>query len=185
MCSYWHNIWRYILSESSYIDERKEQYFLLIMKYAKIEDLKEIFNEYDSYIANYSDFFIIDMDNKVRRGLVESLGIVFNTINSESPKEDLMFLMNNCYYEINIEMLKAIIPEDKFDLEKFKTNNYSYLRESDLNSIVTYIEENTNTYVEKILIGIADNTKENIDSYTLLLNNSDLKLELKEKLIQK
>lgn len=185
LCSYWHNIWRYILSESSYIDERKEQYFLLIMKYAKIEDLKEIFNENDSYIANYSDFFIIDMDNKVRRGLVESLGIVFNTINSESPKEDLMFLMNNCYYEINIEMLKAIIPEDKFDLEKFKTNNYSYLRESDLNSIVTYIEENTNTYVEKILIGIADNTKENIDSYTLLLNNSDLKLELKEKLIQK
>ena len=63
LCSYWHNIWRYILSESSYIDERKEQYFLLIMKYAKIEDLKEIFNENDSYIANYSDFFIIDMDN--------------------------------------------------------------------------------------------------------------------------
>lgn len=185
LCSYWQNIWRYILSESSFTDERKEQYFLLIMKYAKIEDLKEIFNENDSYIANYRDFFIIDMDNKVRRGLVESLGIVFNTINSESPKEDLMFLMNNCYYEINIEMLKAIIPEDKFDLEKFRTQNYSYLRESDLNSIVTYIEENINTYVEKILIGIADNTKENIDSYTLLLNNSDLKLELKKKLIQK
>lgn len=82
-------------------------------------------------------------------------------------------------------MLKAIIPEDKFDLEKFRTQNYSYLRGSGLNSIVTYIEENINTYVEKILIGIADNTKENIDSYTLLLNNSDLKLELKEKLIQK
>jgi DNA-binding Lrp family transcriptional regulator len=50
---------------------------------------------------------------------------------------------------------------------------------------VDYIEEEINTYVEKILIGIEDNTKEDIEAYTLLLNNSKLELRLKEKLIEK
>lgn len=185
LCSYWQNIWRYIISESSFTDERKERYFLLILKYAKIEDLEEIFDEKDSYIANYRDFFIIEMDDTKRRKLVEYLGIIFNTINPDSPKEDLLFLMNNSYYEINIETLKAVIPEEKFNLEEFNTKNYSYLRNSGLNSIVDYVEENINSYVEEILIGIEDNTKEDVESYTLLLNNSDLHLELKEKLVQK
>jgi hypothetical protein len=176
LCSYWQNIWRYILSESSYTDERKEQYFLLILKYANIKDLEKIFDENDSYIANYRDFFIIDMDDKVRRELVESLGINFKRINPNSPKEDLQFLMDNYYYEINSEMLKVIIPEEKFDLEEFNTKNYSYLRHIGLNAIVDYIEEEINTYVEEILIGIEDNTKEDIEEYTLLLNNSGLEL---------
>jgi hypothetical protein len=185
LCSYWQNLWRYILLESSYTDERKEQYFLLILKYANLKDLVKIFNKNESYIANYRDFFIIDMDDKVRLELVESLGIIFKTINSNSPKGDLQFLMDNYYYEINRKMLKVIIPEEKFDLEEFNTKNYSYLRNSGLNSIVDYVEENINSYVEEILIGIEDNTKEDIESYTLLLNNSDLHLELKEKLIKK
>lgn len=184
LCSYWQNIWRFISSESNYTDERKEQYSLLIMKYANIEDLEKLFDENDPYIANYREFFMIDMDEKTRRELVEYLGIVFNTINPESPKEDLLFLMDNCYYEINIEMLKAIIPQEKFDLESFNTKNYSYLRSSGFTSILEYMEENINTYAERILIGLED-VNEDIDSYTLLLNNSDLKLDLKEKLIQK
>jgi hypothetical protein len=125
------------------------------------------------------------MNETKRREIVESLEILFFRINPESPKEDLLFLMDNCYYEINIEMLKAIIPEEKFDLEKFNSKNYSYLRGSSLHSILNYIEENINTYVERILLEIKDNTSEDIESYILLLNNSDLELELKEKLIQK
>ena len=78
-----------------------------------------------------------------------------------------------------------IIPKEKFDKEDFRTKNYSYLIHSDLDAIVDYIEEEINTYVEKILIGIEDNTKEDIEAYTLLLNNSKLELRLKEKLIEK
>jgi hypothetical protein len=185
LCSYWQNIWKYIFSESSFTDERKEQYFLLILKYADIKDLEKIFDENDSYIANYRDFFIIDMDNMIRRELVEYLGINFRTINPNSPREDLQFLMDNYLYEINCEMLKVIIPKEKFDKEDFRTKNYSYLIHSDLDAIVDYIEEEINTYVEKILIGIEDNTKEDIEAYTLLLNNSKLELRLKEKLIEK
>ena len=53
LCSYWNNIWRYILHESNYTDERKEQYFLLVLEYADISDLCNIFDKNDTYIANY------------------------------------------------------------------------------------------------------------------------------------
>lgn len=184
LCSYWNNIWRYVRQEPSYTDERKEQYFLLVLEYADINDLYKIFDENDAYIANYRDFFITFSDNKKRRNLVEYLGIVFKTISPDSPVQDLVFLMRNTYYEINIEMLKIIIPKDKFEQESFNSRNYSYLKGSGLNDIVEYIEEEINTYVEKILLELKGNTKEELEEYTILLNNPKLDIELKEKLIQ-
>ena len=60
----YNNIWRYIRQEPSYTDGRKEQYFLLILKYATINDLYNIFDENDTYIKNYRDFFIIQEKSK-------------------------------------------------------------------------------------------------------------------------
>lgn len=184
LCSCWNNIWRYIRQEPSYTDERKEQYFLLILKYANINDLYNIFDENDIYIKNYRDFFIIHVDNKKKQKLVEKLGIVFKTISPDSPEQDLTFLMQNSYYEINIEMLKIIIPKDKFEQESFNSKNYSYLKSSGLNDIVEYIEKKINTYVEKILLELRGNTREELEEYTILLNNSKLNIKLKDKLIQ-
>ncbi len=185
LCAYWPNIWRYILSKSNFTDERKEEYFLLIMKCVNIDDLKKIFDENDSFIANYREFFNISMDNKFRRELIEYLGVLFKTINPSSPKEDLQFLLANCYYEINCDMLKAIIPEDKLNEELFYLKNYTFIKHSGLESMIEYIEEEINAYVENILLKLEGNTQEDLIEYTLLLNNTELKLNLKEKLIQK
>ena len=143
-----------------------------------------IFDENDTYIKNYRDFFIIHVDNKKKQKLVEKLGVVFKNISPNSPAQDLTFLMQNSYYEINIEMLKIIIPKDKFDQESFNSKNYSYLKNSGLNNIVEYIEEEINTYVEKILLELKGNTREELEEYTILLNNSKLNIKLKDKLIQ-
>lgn len=184
LCSYWNNIWRYILQEPSYTDKRKEQYFLLILKYADINDFSMIFNENDTYIANYREFFIINSNNEKKQELVKILNITFKTISPDSPAQDLTFLMQNSYYEINIEMLKIIIPKDKFEQESFNSKNYSYLKSSGLNDIVEYIEKKINTYVEKILLELRGNTREELEEYTILLNNSKLNINLKDKLIQ-
>lgn len=185
LCAYWPNMWKYILSKSNFTDERKDDYFLLIMKCANIDDLKKIFDENDSFIANYREFFNISMDNKFRRELIEYLGIIFKTINPSSPKEDLQFLLDYCYYEINCDMLKAIIPEDKLDEQLFFLKNYTFVKHSGLESMIEYIEEEINTYIENILLKLEGNTQENLGEYTLLLNNTELKMSLKEKLIQK
>ena len=47
-----------------------------------------------------------------------------------------------------------------------------------------YIEEEINTYVEKILLELKSNTREELEEYTILLNNSKLNIKLKDKLIQ-
>ena len=184
LCSYWNNIWRYILHESNYTDERKEQYFLLVLEYADISDLCNIFDKNDTYIANYRDFFITSSNNKKRQNLVEYLGIVFKTISSNSPVQDIEFIMKNTYYEINIEMLKIVIPKDKFEQESFNNKNYSYLKNSGLNGIVKYIEGEINTYVKNILLELRGNNKEELEEYSILLNNPKLDINLKEKLIQ-
>ncbi len=117
--------------------------------------------------------------------IVFYISIVFvKNISPNSPAQDLTFLMQNSYYEINIEMLKIIIPKDKFDQESFNSKNYSYLKNSGLNNIVEYIEEEINTYVEKILLELKGNTREELEEYTILLNNSKLNIKLKDKLIQ-
>ena len=46
------------------------------------------------------------------------------------------------------------------------------------------VEEEINTYVEKILLELRGNTREELEEYTILLNNSKLNIKLKDKLIQ-
>ena len=115
---------------------------------------------------------------------MEYLGIVFKTISSNSPVQDIEFIMKNTYYEINIEMLKIVIPKDKFEQESFNNKNYSYLKNSGLNGIVKYIEGEINTYVKNILLELRGNNKEELEEYSILLNNPKLDINLKEKLIQ-
>lgn len=183
LCTYWNNIWRYVRYEPSFTDERKEQYFILILNYADINDLYNIFDKNDNYIANYHNFFITSIDNEKRQNLVEHLDIIFKTINPDSPVQDLVFVRQNNYFELNIEMLKIVIPKDKFEQESFNTRNFSYLKRLGLNDIVKYVEEEINTYVEKILLELKDNTKEELKEYIILLNNPKLDIKLKERLI--
>ena len=52
-------------------------------------------------------------------------------------------------------------------------------------TMIDYIEGEINTYVTNVLLKLGGNTREGLNEYTLLLNNPDLDLKLKEELIQK
>lgn len=185
IASNWYNMWRFLLSSSNYTEERKEEYFLLLMRYSNVDDLKKLFDINDAYIACYKEFFTIRMENDSRRQLISNLRIKFKAINPDSPKEDLQFLLEKGYYEVNCDMLKTIIPEEKFDSEAFSTKNYTFIKSSGLSSMVQYIENEINIYVNEILLRLDENTNEDLVEYTLLLNNPNLDLDLKVQLIQK
>ena len=170
---------------TSYTGGRKKECLLLLMRHASGDSLEELFGTNDGHIANYKEFFTIQMDNNSRRELINRLEIKFKTINPESPKEELKYLLENSYYEINSEMLKAVTPVDLFDDEAFFTKNYTFIKHSGLNSMIGYIEEEINIYVKEILLTLGGNTREELEEYILLLNNADLDINLKEELIQK
>ena len=68
---------------------------------------------------------------------------------------------------------------------EYYTSNYHFLQTYGIGPLKKYIYDNINTYVQNIYLRLENNTEETECSLIELLNNQNLKLELKNKIIQK
>ena len=185
LCSYCTNIWQYILSNQKLTKERQDYWFELIIKYAFIDDIKSIFKKNDSSISEYENFFFI-CDNKERlQDIIRILDIKFQKINKDTEKNDLDYIFDNCFFELNSEMVEFMISR-KIPLgEIYYTSNYKFIMACGIESFKKYIEDNINSYLANVYLKIEKNVKEEMQSYIYLLNNPSIQLDIKEQLIQK
>lgn len=187
LCHYWINIWKYIRHKSHYTEERIDKYFRLIIQQADVDDIVTIFeNEYD-YLTNYSDFLNIAPARKGKlEQIIERLNLKFVSIDIDSPKPLLEYLLKNDYYDINVEMLRALMSFNKeFEVDEFETANYGYILSKGYNYQIKYIESNIDEYVEFVYLKLEHNTKEKLENYIQLLYYPDLNIDLKEEVIKK
>ena len=186
LCSYWPNIWNYIYSKTMFPDERIDKYFVLIIQHAEIKDIVKIFDKYKQYINNYSNFLNITANKDKLEHILEALKLKFNTIEKDSPSGKLNYLFENNHYALNIDMLKSYLSfKNVLQLASFNTMNYSYIHSTKLPKMIEYIESNIDEYIESVFLELEDNTEEQLDFYITLLNNEELSIELKDKIILK
>lgn len=184
LCEYWQNIWEYIEKESLFDDEKKNKYFTLIIKYARVEDIKSIFSSYKSLLNQRADFLQITEDEKVLKQIIKELDLKFEAINSDSPASLVEFVYQGNYYAINKQVIEMLLKHyKKFDAEKFSSANFSSLMTSSLDSMINYIDANLEEYINSVYLELETNTKEPIEYYLKLLNNENLDEDLKEKVI--
>lgn len=184
LCEYWHNIWTYIETESFFDDAKKNNYFIQIIRYAEVEDIKSIFNPHHNVLNKRPDFLQITDDEKKLKKIIEKLNSKFETINSDSPTSLIDYVYKGNHYELNKDVIEMLLKHfNKFDANKFSTANFSSILTSSLDSMINYISANLEDYINSVYLKIETNTKEPIEYYLKLLNIETLDKVLKENLI--
>ena len=194
----WGGFWDYVFNKSTYDVNKKYYIFEIIILNLNLEKLIEIqsgklikktIEENIQYLYNY---------DKSRGPLyfeaqIERLFALLNIkiIKLEKPIENGKHLFELIYkkghYKITNENILLLLNEfsEEFDNLSFETTNYSAIQHSKCESLIKYINEEINTYVENVYLKLENNVNEDEESLKLLLNNDKLDSKLKLKIIEK
>ncbi|PAU94224.1 hypothetical protein CK503_08405 [Aliifodinibius salipaludis] len=191
----WTGIWHFIENSDKYSLKKKEEYLDLIIKYAKINDIIEI-NVYSSgalktFISEKDDFIEYYENAEGRKHIkevIKELSVKFQYFKIPSSRSHLFnFIYENELYEINEQTISSIVKNlDGSDelLNSLNTANYSVIRKSECDNLISYIEKNINIYVENILLK-KDKFKEEEKYFIELLNKEEISEDQKCSLIKK
>lgn len=184
LCPYWLNIWIYIADESIYEDDKKERYLKLILKYASIEDIIQIFEDHIAYLNIRCDFLTIIDDQEKLKEIIKNLNLKFIDISFDSPASLVEYVYNGNYYAITEDTLDVILQHhNKFDKSEFENSNYSIILNSNLTTLIDYVKSNLPVYVENVYLQFKSNIDEPVESYLKLLNAEDLELSTMKNII--
>lgn len=176
--------------------ETKNSYFLLINKYASIENMQKM--NIDNCIVNYyfnnRDILLIleDVLNQKLISIIEELDIKFKDVSFENINLELVdYIFKTQHYLLNeniiTEYFKIKYPDQ---VNNLTNRNYTTILDSKDEYLISCIENNKKFYVENIILKIETNiyeTKEivkliidslfndNIDLCEQLLKKEDLK----------
>lgn len=186
LCPYWLNIWTYIADESIYEDDKKERYLKLILKYASIENIIQIFEDHIAYLNIRCDFLTIIDDQEKLNEIIKNLNLKFIDISFDSPAPLVEYVYNGNYYAITEDTLDVILKyHDKFNNDDFEKKNYSAILNSNLTTLIDYVKYNLSDYIENVYLQIESNVDESLESYLELLNAENIELStIKEVIIQ-
>lgn len=190
LCREWHNVWSFIENKSQFTDEKKVKYFCLIIRYADVKDITDIFANHKNYINKFSNFLNLELDADKRKDklkqIINDLDLKFESIDQDSPDELLDYILANNNYAINTEMISILLKQKKlYNSDLFEKGNYGFILSTNLQAMINYIEANIEDYIKSVYLKLDNNSEENIDSYIKLLNNKNIGNELKEDIVVK
>lgn len=188
LCDKWSNIWNFINNEKVISDSYKDKIFISIIEYADVPSILSISKKSDlrNQILSNPLFLSITTDHRKLKNIINELDIKFNLIDfKNSPDEMLNYIYLNNFYQINVEMIKAIIKKfGEFNQVSFDNSNYTMIKNSKSIQLIEYVDENINNYIKHIYQQISTNINEE-EAYLIdLLNNKKLLPHIKELVIE-
>ncbi|MCC9043859.1 hypothetical protein LNQ81_14360 [Myroides sp. M-43] len=187
LCDKWGNIWGYIETSVDFTDELKNSIFKSIIDNGNIDAIVEISNQssFTKVMLSNPLFLNITENHKKLKEIIEELNILFTQIDfANSTDEMLSFIYKNQYYQINIDMIVSIINKfGEFNQVDFDNSNFFAIKNSKVEELARYIEENINTYIENVYLKITSNVNEKENFLVELLNNKNINNKNKERII--
>lgn len=189
LCEDWKEIWNYIELESDFSLEKKEVYLKLILEYADISSIKTISSNSKliDFISNKKDFLtVITNQDKIRK-IIKELSPKLKFIdNAEQTLDLFIFVYEGNFYDINYNMIELILKINcNSESINLREANYTAIQNSECIFLIKYIDENIQKYISNVFLKLDNNTRENETSILKLLNNENLSLSDKEKIIIK
>lgn len=179
------------IEKSSFPIEKKENYLKLILKYGKIENLKNInISLVSEFISNINNFveFTSDIEIKKIKDILEVFEPAFKKVSQINAKRELFeFIYENSFYEISFEMIEGILKEfnkNKFNLEDLDKKNLSIIKNSTCKKLITDIEKNIVVYIENVLLNF-EKIYDDENILVELFNNDKISNDLKIEIIKK
>lgn len=187
LCDKWNNIWGYIESSVDFTDELRNSIFKSIIDNGNIDAIVEISNQssFTKVILSNPLFLNITENHKKLKEIIEALNILFTQIDFENSTDEMLsFIYKNQYYQINIDMITSIIKKfGEFNQVDFDNSNFFAIKNSKVEELATYIEENINKYIERVYLKIASNVNEKEKNLIELLNHKNIDIKNKERII--
>lgn len=198
MLDNWNGFFEYIFNKSTYDNEKKYYCFEKIILNKNLESLintqnekiiKQTIEKNIQYLYNFEKVGSpVYFESQIER-LLELLKIkIFKVEKPEASNKSIFELVyNKKYYKLTVENVLLFLKhfnEDnkKIDAEK---SNFQAIINSSCKPLKEYINSAINAYVEDVYLKIENNKFEDEQSLLILLNNKDLDLKLKSKIIEK
>lgn len=189
LSSQWKEFWKFILYESKYSQEKKNQYFKIIINCLDVKEIESLnidssFSQYMAQEIGYKALITIPLDKA--KEIIKTLKIRFNklSIYSEIKEARLYsFIIQNNYYEINIHNLSLILCSKYTSVKDLITPNYTaILNFSDDENLLNYIDDNITDYLNNVYFQL--DGREDEGSVARLLNGEQISFEDKTKIIK-
>lgn len=185
LCSQWHKIWSVLSIKPDYLDDKMSEYFRLIIEYADIRDISEIFKESPGVFDHQKSFLVMSKNLEKIKYVIRAFSLKLKNISHEVPPVLLEYIYSESAYEITLENLRTIFEFKKAQgFDCFNRSNYKCIRESGLQNMIDYIDENLEEYIESAYLRI-DPNKDEPEKYVLdILNSENVRSDTKKKFLQ-
>lgn len=174
------DMWENVYCNLSMDDERKTLYLRLIFAYAELNDIKEQNSE--NSIVNYiieqkeilQNLLLKTESDEIKtqkfQKIVSELDIKFNEVETDDVNPEIIdYIFDNNYYVINSFMIKEIVKHKNNSLlSELDIKNYSTIKKLNYSSLMDYIDENLEEYMENVFFNNA-NKSEDIESIIKLI----------------
>lgn len=189
----WINLWDYIYEHPTFEDQKKDHYLFLILIHAKLDSiyslnkslqLADYMKKHKQFISLFTDENHLDKVTSV----IDKFNIHFEQLELPNGENDELFkyIYENNYYYINIHNITLLLNKlYKEHSEGINYCNYTTILNSDCEPLKKYIEDNLTDYLEKVFLKLPHNVNETEETIFGLLNNNDLAIELRSKIIDK
>lgn len=185
----WPAFWKFIDARSAFTQERKLEYFKLLIAHAETSDIVQLSFKSDlsSFISNRSDFLVIIEDSEKLKQIISALNIKFKHLDlSGAPVSLLDFIYEGDFYELSEEMIRNMLKaKGTYNEADFVTQNYSVILNSNLEQLTTYISKNIDSYITDVYLEINSNIEDPQGILIDLLNNAEISIENKEQIIER
>lgn len=116
------------------------------------------------------------------------LNIQFDNIFTGTKDEFLELIYEHNLYALNpdnVEQALIMFATNGMDPKQIKIANKTTINASDCEPLKKYVDDDIETYVDKVLLAINENTQESLETIIELLNHSNINDDLKERMIAK
>ncbi len=179
------NLWQYLyenkIGNTKYID----QWILRYLKYSN--EFDNIDDSFKRYIANHKDFFSITNTTQMLQYFdsLKNLNVKFNNLDSKTDAKLLNEVYKNSLYELNVHMITILLKLFDINFEKISEKLLTEVYENEnLKLMKTYIEKNFSEFLSNYYLSF-DIHRDSEKVLVEILNSSYIKLEEKEKIIEK
>lgn len=136
----------------------------LILRNVRIDLIPKIIEQNEKLIADDADYFMRkDVPLQRLKEIAKLLNIRFTKVGADEPVAIKEFLIANNLYEIASDVMRNIIPFEDTE-SAFDHLNYSLLHDERLASMLAYIKQNANEYVNNVWMKLPtqDETEERV-----------------------
>lgn len=188
--------------------EKKELYFGLLLKYLSLDELlKENSSDHlMSFISTRIDFLNLysslinksnfdtkkELQSKITQLLLETkVHFHYLEVNNEMVDSNIDYLLEFIYknnlYAINEYMIELMLRRYGADkqLDLLQTSHYTTIQNSNCKELKAFIDSHINMYIKNVFLSISSNKNESEENLVFLLNNEDISIEERKKIIEK